>query len=146
MPRLPFQIRAFTQVPSAHAGVRSPRFVRGLAAGFAPLVANRFAAPAAGDMPLRAIPSKAALSSAHFRPAPVAPPTAFRSELVYTVRRKEKCRNGQVTARQITFPELKRRCTMSTTCWIAVGIQDWTIKRARQDAINTALPRPKMRS
>ena len=27
MPRLPFQIRAFTQVPSAHAGVRSPRFV-----------------------------------------------------------------------------------------------------------------------
>ena len=24
----------FTQVPSAHAGVRSPRFVRGLAAGF----------------------------------------------------------------------------------------------------------------
>ena len=85
-------------------------------------VANRFAAPAAGDMPLRAIPSKAALSSAHFRPAPVAPPTAFRSELVYTVRRKGKCRNGQVTARQITFPELKRRCTMSTTCWIAVGV------------------------
>ena len=86
------------------------------------IVANRFAAPAAGDMPLRAIPSKAALSSAHFRPAPVAPPTAFRSELVYTVRRKGKCRNGQVTARQITFPELKRRCTMSTTCWIAVGV------------------------
>ena len=52
----------------------------------------------------------------------VAPPTAFRSELVYTVRRKGKCRNGQVTARQITFPELKRRCTMSTTCWIAVGV------------------------
>ena len=32
---------------------RPIRFVRGLAAGFAPLVANRFAAPAAGDMPLR---------------------------------------------------------------------------------------------
>ena len=48
---------------------RPIRFVRGLAAGFAPLVANRFAAPAAGDMPLRAFPSKAALSSAHFRPA-----------------------------------------------------------------------------
>ena len=143
MPRLPFQIRAFTQVPSAHAGVRSPRFVRGLAAGFAPLVANRFAAPAAGDMPLRAIPSKAALSSAHFRPAPVAPPTAFRSELVYTVRHKGKCRNDQVTARQITFPELKRRCTMSTTCWIAVGIQELDDKEsaARRNKYSLAAPK-----
>ena len=63
VPRLPFQIRAFTQVPSAHAGVRSPRFVRVLAAGFAAL---------------RAFPSKAALSSAHFRPASLDLGLAFR--------------------------------------------------------------------
>ena len=63
VPRLPFQIRAFTQVPSAHAGVRSPRFVRVLAAGFAAL---------------RAFPSKAALSSAHFRLASLDLGLAFR--------------------------------------------------------------------
>ena len=42
------------------------------------IVANRFAAPAAGDMPLRAFPSKAALSSAHFRPASLDLGLAFR--------------------------------------------------------------------
>ena len=46
----------FTQATSSHAEARLPRFVRGLAAGFAAL---------------RAFPSKAALSSAHFRPAPI---------------------------------------------------------------------------
>ena len=53
----------FTQATSSHAEARSPRFVRGLAAGFAAL---------------RAFPSKAALSSAHFRPASLDLGLAFR--------------------------------------------------------------------
>ena len=53
----------FTQATSSHAEARSPRFVRGLAAGFAAL---------------RAFPSKAALSSAHFRPASLDIGLAFR--------------------------------------------------------------------
>ena len=53
----------FTQATSSHAEARSPRFVRVLAAGFASL---------------RAFLSKAALSSAHFRPASLDLGLAFR--------------------------------------------------------------------